>query len=324
MDLLVNFGWLVLGLVLLYYGAEWLVRGSSTLAISCGLSPLVVGLTVVAFGTSAPELVVSVKANLDGSGGMALGNVVGSNICNIALVLGVGAIISPISVVRQVVRQEMPILLTVTLLVLGFLYDGVVARWEGVVLTVTVVGYTIFSILQARRESKSEQHDGGDVPEEVIAAAREGGAKQVAFSSGLVVAGVVLLVVGADRMVFGGRAIADRFGVPEEVIALTLFAFGTSLPELATSVVASLKKQGDIVVGNVVGSCIFNLLAVTGITAMVAPIGRGTLTMVDLGLMLALTAIVWPMMRTGMSVRRLEGGVLLAVYLGYFAWLALA
>ncbi len=318
MELLANFAWILLGLVLLYYGAEWLVQGASTLAIRCGLSPLVVGLTVVAFGTSSPELAVSVGANLDGNGGMALGNVIGSNICNIALVLGVAAMVFPIAIQRQIVRREMPILLLASVIFVWFLRDGVISRGEGGILAVLIGIYVTSSLWLARSEPEDQSED---VSEEVIVHARDGGVLRITMDLGLVAIGILLLVIGANRMVYGGENIALSYGVSPEVIALTLFAFGTSLPELATSVVAAMKKQGDIVVGNVVGSCIFNILAVVGFTASVAPLSQGALMDLDLWIMLAISFLVLPMMWGRMRVDRWEGGILLLGYLTYFGWL---
>ena len=310
--------WVVAGLVLLYFGAEWLVRGSSELAIRFGISPLVVGLTVVAFGTSAPELVVSVKANLDGSGGMAIGNVVGSNICNIALVLGVGAVIFPLAIQRQVIRREMPVLLIATVVFLLMIKDGVIDRLEAGILFGGILVYVITSLVQARKEDPNVSED---LDPEVIKAAKTAGLARVFLNLFLIVIGAFLLVVGADRMVVGGESIARFYGVPEAIIGLTLFAFGTSLPELATSVVAAMKKQGDIIVGNAVGSCIFNLLAVVGLAGIIAPLKGEGVTIVHLAVMLAVTVILTPMMLHRMKLDRWEGVLLVAGYLGFTAWL---
>lgn len=318
---MIDIGWVVAGLVLLYFGAEWLVRGSSELAIRFGISPLVVGLTVVAFGTSAPELVVSVKANLEGQGGMAIGNVVGSNICNIALVLGVGAVIFPLSIHRQVIRREMPVLLVATAVFLLMMRDGVMDRLEAGVLFGGIVLYVITSLVEARKEDLDECDD---VPPEVIEAARKGGVGRLFLSILLIIGGGGILVVGADRMVTGGENIARFYGVSEAIIGLTLFAFGTSLPELATSVVAAIKKQGDIMVGNAVGSCIFNLLAVVGMAGMVAPLNGVGVTNVHLGVMLGVTVILMPMMWHRMKLDRWEGALLVIGYLGFTSWLILA
>jgi cation:H+ antiporter len=317
----IDIGWVIAGLVLLYFGAEWLVRGSSELAIRLGISPLVVGLTVVAFGTSAPELVVSVKANLTGEGGLAIGNVVGSNICNIALVLGLGAVIFPIAIQRQVIKREMPILLVASGVFLLMMRDGVMDRVEAGVLFAGVVLYTVTSLVEARRE-KSDGAD--DIPPEVIEAARNSGKGRLYFNIFLIILGGFTLVVGADRMVFGGENIARAFGVPGAIIGLTIMAFGTSLPELATSVVAALKKQGDMIVGNAVGSCIFNLLAVVGLAGLVAPMQDDGVTNVHYGVMLGVSAILMPMMWHRMKLDRWEGGLLVLGYLGFTAWLVMA
>jgi len=217
---LLDIGWVVLGLVLLYFGAEWLVQGASELAIRFGISPLVVGLTVVAFGTSAPELVVSVKANFEGNGGMAIGNVVGSNICNIALVLALGAVIYPLAIQRQVIRREMPVLLVSTAVFLLMMRDGVVDRVEAGILFGGVVLYIVTSLVQAQSEDINESDD---VPAELVEAARNGGKNRIYFNLFLVVVGALVLVAGADRMVFGGERIARFYGVPEAIIGLTLF-----------------------------------------------------------------------------------------------------
>jgi len=318
---MLNIGWVVGGLVLLYFGAEWLVRGSSELAIRFGISPLVVGLTVVAFGTSAPELVVSVKANLDGNGGMAIGNVVGSNICNIALVLGVGAVIFPIAIQRQVIRREMPILLVASTVFLLMMRDGVLDRLEAGVLFGGILLYIITSLVEAKKEDAEESDE---IPPEVIEAARSRGRGRLYLNIFLIISGGITLVIGAHGMVVGGEEIARFYGVPEAIIGLTLFAFGTSLPELATSVVAAIKKQGDIIVGNAVGSCIFNLLAVVGVAGLIAPLRGEGVTLIHYGVMLGAAVILMPMMWHRMRLDRWEGVLLVIGYLGFTTWLVMA
>jgi len=317
---MINFGWVVGGLVLLYFGAEWLVRGSSELAIRFGISPLVVGLTVVAFGTSAPELVVSVKANFAGNGGMAIGNVVGSNICNIALVLGLGAVIFPLAIQRQVIRREMPVLLVASTVFLLMMRDGVMDRLEAGVLFGGIVLYIITSLVEAKKEDPDSSDD---IPPDVIEAARNSGTGRLCFNILLIVGGGVVLVFGAEGMVFGGVKIARFYEVPEAIIGLTLFAFGTSLPELATSVVAAIRKQGDIIVGNAVGSCIFNLLAVVGMAGMIAPLEGEGVTTIHYGAMLAVALILMPMMWHRMKLDRWEGALLVMGYVGFTAWLVM-
>ena len=280
-----NFGWVILGLVLLYYGAEWLVKGSSDLALKAGISPLVVGLTVVAFGTSAPELLVSVSANLKDppQGDFALGNVVGSNICNLALVLGLAALIRPLSIHNQVLKREMPILLVATVVFVAMLWDGQVSRFEGILLVLGIIIYVVSSIIACRR--------GADLDFEVeelqedLESVVNAGPGLVMKSLLLILVGLGGLVIGADRLVAGGGALALAWGVPEAVIALTLVAFSTSLPEVATTVVAALKGKGDLAVGSAVGSCIFNLLVVIGLTAIIAPLSSVDLQTVDLWVM---------------------------------------
>lgn len=310
--------WLVLGLVLLYYGAEGLVKGAKDLSLRFGISPLVVGLTVVAFGTSAPELLVSLQANLKDppKGDMALGNVVGSNICNIALILAVGALIRPIVIHLQIVKREMPFLLLISAVFVFFLEDKTIARWEGGVLFAGVLFYTFLNFRKARQEPDSVTLD-------EISDDDEGEESSLVKDIFFIVIGMAGLVIGADRLVFGGSNLAERFGVSEATIALTVVAFGTSLPELATSVVAAIRRQGDLITGNAVGSCIFNLLCVVGIVALVAPISRTPeLHPADLIVMLAITVTIFPFMWSRRRLSRIEGGVLLAVYLGYVAHLA--
>ncbi|MFT7302573.1 MAG: cation:H+ antiporter [Akkermansiaceae bacterium] len=317
---MLDIGWVLGGLVLLYFGAEWLVRGASELAIRFGISPLVVGLTIVAFGTSAPELVVSIKANFDGNGGMAIGNVVGSNICNIALVLGMGALIFPIAIRRQVIRREMPILLVASTVFLLMMRDGVMDRLEAGFLFGGILLYIITSLVAAKRENPDESDE---IPPEVIEAARNSGRGRLYFNILLIIVGGITLVIGADSMVYGGERIARSYGVSEAIIGLTLFAFGTSLPELATSVVAALKRQGDIIVGNAVGSCIFNLLAVVGVAGLVAPLQDDGVTFIHYSVMLGATVILMPMMWHRMRLDRWEGALLVLGYLGFTTWLVM-
>ncbi len=311
----------ICGLVLLYYGAEWLVRAASEIAIRFGISPLVVGLTIVAFGTSAPELVVSVKANFQGNGGMAIGNVVGSNICNIALVLGMGALIYPIAIQKQVIRREMPILLTASVLFLFMMRDGLLGQLEAAVLFLGIILYVVTSLVAAKKEDPDSSEE---IPPEVVEAARDAGKGRLFFNLFLVLLGALTLVIGADQMVVGGENIAHFYHVPEAIIGLTLFAFGTSLPELATSVVAALKKQGDLIVGNAIGSCIFNLLAVLGLAGVISPLEGVGVFGLHYGVMLAVTCVLMPMMWQRMKLDRWEGGLLVIGYFAFTAYLVFA
>ena len=321
MDLLVDCLWLIIGLTLLYFGGEWLVKGAREISLMMGISPLVVGLTVVAFGTSAPELLVSLQANLlePPKGDMALGNVVGSNICNIALILGVGAAIRPMPVDRQVINREMPFLLVISVVFILLLRDGVIQQVEGLCLFAAVIAYTGFSLREARRTGLGDR---SVTPKDDEIAKRS--RKKTFANIGLLLAGVTALVIGADRLVAGGSNIARHFSVPEATIALTIVAFGTSLPELATSIVAAMRRQGDIILGNAVGSCIFNLLCVVGLTSSVSPLSRTSeLRNWDLGVMLAFTLIVFPFVWRDRLLGRRQGAILLAGYAGYVCYLAI-
>lgn len=339
MELTIHFLWLLAGLILLYYGAEWLVKGASEIALKLGVSPLVVGLTVVAFGTSMPELLVCLKANSpelmasvagwfgfevtvgDTSPDMALGNVVGSNIFNIALILGVAAMIRPIEIHSQLIRRELPILLFSSAVFVWMMRDLTLSRGEGCVLTAGIVIYVVTSIMQSKGDSLEGEME--EFSKEDVVSAKQAGAGRLLINFLLIAVGITALVIGADFLVVHGEQIAQAFGVPEVIISLTLFALGTSLPELATSIVASLKKQGDIVTGNAIGSCVFNLLAVLGVTAGVKPLIGGAISWTDLGVMLGLTIIIFPMMWSRMKLSRLEGVILTSAALGYAALVVL-
>ena len=322
MDLFVDCLWLIIGLALLYFGGEWLVKGAREISLMMGISPLVVGLTVVAFGTSAPELLVSLQANLldPPKGDMALGNVVGSNICNIALILGIGAAIRPMSVHRQVIKREMPFLLIISVVFILLLHDGQIQQVEGLCLFAAVIAYTALSLREARRAGLGEQAVTSESGEEVAKSSNTGTFANI----GLLLAGIGALVIGADRLVLGGSNIARHFNVPEATIALTIVAFGTSLPELATSIVAAVRRQGDIILGNAVGSCIFNVLCVVGLTSSISPLSRTSeLRNWDLGVMLAFTLIVFPFVWRDRLLGRGQGVILLFGYASYVCYLGL-
>ena len=322
MDLFVDCLWLIIGLALLYFGGEWLVKGAREISLMMGISPLAVGLTVVAFGTSAPELLVSLQANLldPPKGDIALGNVVGSNICNIALILGIGAAIRPMSVHRQVIKREMPFLLVISVVFILLLHDGQIHQIEGLCLFATVIAYTALSLREARRAGLGEQAVTSESGEEVAKSSNT----RTFTNIGLLLAGIGALVIGADRLVLGGSNIARHFNVPEATIALTIVAFGTSLPELATSIVAAIRRQGDIILGNAVGSCIFNVLCVVGLTSSISPLSRTSeLRNWDLGVMLAFTLIVFPFVWRDRLLGRRQGVILLFGYASYVCYLGL-
>lgn len=316
----VSFFLLGIGLVLLVGGAEALVRGASRLATAAGLSPLVVGLTVVAFGTSAPELAVSIGSASAGQGALALGNVVGSNIFNVLLILGVSALIAPLTVSTQLVRLDVPLGIGVSIGVLVLAMDGRIGQGEGLLLVLGMAGYTAFLIWQSRRASAPATT--------APAAASSGlGGTGVAVNVALVVGGLALLVLGARWMVDSAVDIARHLGVSDLVIGLTIVAGGTSLPELATSVLAGLRGERDIAVGNVVGSNLFNLMAVLGASALAAPDGLAVADAVlwfDLPVMIAVAVACLPVFFTGGTISRAEGGLFVGYYGAYTTYLILA
>jgi cation:H+ antiporter len=311
------------GLIFLVAGAEALVRGASLLALSVGMSPLVIGLTVVAFGTSAPELAVSVQSAFSGKADLALGNVVGSNIFNVLCILGLSALIVPLVVARQVVRQEVPVMIGVSLLLLLLALDGRVGRGDGGLLLGLLIAYTVFLVVQSRR-----QHQRGDagLPDGVPSASA-GWDRHPAMQLLLIVAGLGMLVLGATWLVDSAVRFAQYLGVSELVIGLTIVAAGTSLPEVATSLIAALRGQRDIAVGNVVGSNVFNILGVLGLSSLVGPTGIEVAPSVlafDLPVMIAVAIACLPIFFTGNLIARWEGALFLGLYAAYLAYVLLA
>lgn len=312
MDWFIQIAMGILGGVMLYYGAEFLVKGGVSIALKFKISPLVIGLTLVAFATSAPELAVSLGATLKGHGDVAMGNVVGSNICNIALILGLSALISPLPVNRKLLKLDMPLMMGASLLLAMFyLLNNGVNRWQGAIFFAGIITYTVWSIYASRKEGVSED-DGGDEVE----------IKEIKtwLSIVLVMGGLLILVYGAKFFVGCATFVAAKLGVPEAVIALTVVAFGTSLPELATSIVAALKNEQDIAIGNVVGSNIFNILCIMGVTPVIKPVAAMGITLLDMGVMLGVSLLLWGMMFFGKKLSRTAGGILLlvnCVYVGY-------
>jgi len=309
------------GGALLVAGAELLVRGASRLAVAAGISPLVVGLTVVAFGTSSPELAVTVGSAWSGQADVAVGNVVGSNIFNVLFILGVSALIVPLVVAQQLVRLDVPVMIAASVLMFVMALDGHVGRVDGLVLCAGLAAYTIFLIRQSRRETVAVQDEYAEAFGGPPADGRHWGLHVL-----LVVVGLALLVVGARWLVDAAVGVAAALGVSELVIALTIVAAGTSLPEVATSVLAAIRGERDIAVGNVVGSNVFNILGVLGAGSVVAPAGvavsSGALWF-DIPVMLAVAVAALPVFFTGYTIARWEGAVFLAYYVAYTAWLVL-
>jgi cation:H+ antiporter len=312
---------MLLGLVFLIGGAELMVRGAASLASAAGVSSLVVGLTVVAFGTSSPELAVSVVSAYKGQADIAIGNVVGSNIFNVLVILGLSAVIVPLVVAQQLVRFDVPVMIGVSLLLLPLGMDGRIGRIDGLLLTAGVLSYTIFLIWQSRRENslevKSEYESGFPAHP-----SPSGWVKNIL----LVLAGLAGLVLGSQWLVDSAVVIARAFGVSELIIGLTIIAAGTSMPEVATSVVAALRGERDIAVGNAVGSNIFNILCVLGISSLVSPAGihvsKAALAF-DIPVMIAVAVACLPVFFAGYVISRLNGMAFLAFYAAYLVYLLL-
>ena len=309
----------VLGLVLLVVGAEALVRGASRIAATLGISPLVIGLTVVAFGTSAPELAVSTSSALGGNTDVAIGNVVGSNIFNVLFILGLSAVIAPLAVARQILRFDVPLMIGVSLLLLVLALDGRVGLIDSVALTAGIVAYTGWAIVSSRRANKALVDE---YAEEF--GAQESSSRGIVIDVLLVLGGLALLVIGSEWLVNGATEFAEALGVSELIIGLTLVAAGTSMPELATSVIASIRGERDIAVGNVIGSNIFNILAVLGISGLVSGgdvvVADGALR-IDIPVMIAVAVICLPTFFTGRSIARWEGFAFMALYVAYVLYL---
>ena len=311
------------GLAGLVLGANLLVRGASKLALSFGISPLVVGLTIVAFGTSAPEVAVSVGAVLEGKTDLAVGNVVGSNIFNVLFILGISALITPLVVNSQLIRQEVPIMLGCSLLLLAVGLDGRIGWFDAALFTTLMAAYTVFLIVQSRRAGAAAEGDDDLQPVDV-----PGWDSRLPAQLGLIAVGLVGLVLGSEGLVTASVAFARQMGVSDVVIGLTIVAAGTSMPEVATSITAALKGQRDIAVGNVVGSNTFNILGCLGISGLAAGstglvLPPSVLTF-DIWVMLAVALACLPVFFTGREIARWEGGVFLGYYAAYVAYLILA
>lgn len=302
------------GFVLLYLGGESLVAGSVRLARRAGISPLAVGLTVVAFGTSSPELVVSLDAAWRGADGIVVGSVVGSNLCNLLLVLGLAALVRPIAVQRTLLRVDIPVLVGASGVLVWFLSDGWLTRTEGLLFLGALVLYVGFSLWRARRH-ESDPDDGVDETPPVPGLDR-------VPAGVLLLAGLGLLTVGANQFVGGSIQLARILDISETVIGLTVVAFGTSLPEISAGVLAAWRGQGDLAAGNAVGSCTFNILSILGASAVIRPLDPGGVTQTDLLLLMLAPLLLVPFAGTGLRLVRWEGALLLIAYIGYVGWRA--
>jgi cation:H+ antiporter len=312
----------IAGFGMLFVGGDVLVRGAARLATSLGISPLIVGLTVVAFSTSAPELAVTLQAAARGQADVAVGSIVGSNIANVLLILGLSAVIAPLAVAQQLIRVDVPLMIGASVLLLWLAWDGGVSRLEGGLLVTLLLGYILLAIGVARRETKRVQSEYAQAYGTVSMPKGQHWPMSVL----LIVSGVVLLVVGAQWLVEGAVVIARALEVSELIIGLTIIAAGTSLPELATSVIASLRGDRDIAVGNVVGSNIFNVLSVLGLTALVAPSGvpvAAAAVAFDIPVMIAVAVACLPIFFNGHRIARWEGAMFLGYYVAYLLYLLL-
>ena len=343
---LLDIGRVLLGLVLLVAGGELLVRGAAGLAARIGMSPLVVGLTVVAFATSAPELAVTLGAVLHGEPGLAVGNVVGSNIANVLMILGAAALILPLLVKLQLVRVDIPFMAAFSILFLLLATDGGLSRVDGLILFVLLVLYISVAIILSKREGRADDLQGpgasiatrsagrvgqtvGSTADTMSEAVQEVEVKDGSIGRDLLflLTGVALLIFGANILVSGATGIAKAFGVSELIVGLTVVAVGTSLPELATSIVAVRRGQRDLAVGNVVGSNIFNIGAVAGLAGVISPTGLpvpASALALDIPLMIAASLVLLPLAFTGKVIARWEGGLLLALYIAYLIYTVLA
>jgi len=298
------------GLILLYFGANWLVQGAITLALHLGLSPLIVGLTVVALGTSVPEALVSVQAAIGHQGGIALGNVIGSNILNIALILGLSAFLSPLKVDSHLVKADVPLLAGATFMLVVLLEDFHISRMEGAFLLLCIVGYVAGNIMTVKRTSPEENKiEGVEVPEDH--------SKNLWRDISFLFIGLIALAFGSNFLVTGAVDLARIWGLSEALIGLTIVSIGTGTPEMATALMAAYRKRADLAIGNAVGSNLFNIMFVLGIAALVAPLDGNGISSIDLYVMLGVTILLLPTVWTGRILDRKEGFLFLAIYVGY-------
>ena len=308
------------GVGVLYFGAEWLVRGSARLATSVGVSPIVLGLTVVSMGTSAPELVVSLVAALGGNGDLAIGNVMGSNLANIGLVLGISAIAKPLHVSGRVVTREVPVMLMITALLLPVIWDLQISRVEGLALLVVLCAYLAFVFRTAKDEDEEVLCEYEQFAKEAVGLTPWAAARDLA----LITMGIGALVLGAFAIRESAIALAEAMGISELVIGRTLVSIGTSLPELATSLVATWRGEADIAVGNIIGSNVFNIAAILGITATVSPLPVSPEVLrLEFPAVVIMSVLLVPIVRANLTIRRTEGVVLLGSYLALGAWVLL-
>lgn len=314
--MLISLLWLAAGVGLLTYGADRLVAGSSAIALRTGVSPLLIGLTIVAIATSSPELLVSLVAAFQGSSAIAVGNVIGSNIANIGLVLGTAALIFPVRGDQGVTRRELPLMVLIMLFLTALMYNQMITRYEGIALSLLLLAFLMYQIRVAQAQMSAF--------EETVQEVLQHQTVPMWLAIFYVVLGTACLYVGSEAFLKGAIQFGQLLGISEAVIGLTIVSVGTSLPELATTLAAALKKQTDMALGNIVGSNIFNVLAVLGITGAIMPLEAGSVSYLDLGYMLAVSFLLWGIMVWKQQVGRLVGGVLLFSYIAYIVFLLYA
>ena len=319
-----NLAWFAGGLVAMIVGAEALVRAGSWLASQLGIRPIIVGLTVVSIGTSMPELAVGVVAATEGNGSLAVGNIAGTNMVNLLLILGLSALILPLAMQMQTLRFDLPVIAAAGLLLWALAANGVLSRLDGLVLVLCAIAYTAALIRTSRRESREiDEEFAAEYGDENSAIAERSGAGRMARHVGLLLGGIVIVVVGADWLVDGAVGMARAFGVSDALIGLTVVAIGTSAPELVTTVVSTVRGERDIAIGNLLGSSIYNILLILGITALVPAHGLvldSNLVRVDIPIMVVATLACVPIFITGRRVGRVEGGAMMVAYLAYLAF----
>ncbi len=308
---------ILLGLGLLFVGGEGLLRGSVAIAEKLGVSTLLVSMVIVGFGTSAPELVVSTTAALKGAPNIALGNIVGSNIANVLLILGFSAVIAPVACTRREITRDALAVLVASLALVILALNGVIGRLAGLMMLAALVSYLSYAYLTERKNSKKNEafreRIKGDIGKPAMG---------FAIASAFCLGGLLFLVGGAYFLVEGATALAEKLGIPNSIIGLTLVAVGTSLPELATAIVAAYRKHANVVIGNIIGSNLFNILGILGVTAMISPIPfAGRIAEIDVWIMLVVAIVLSPVIWTGHMISRLEGGIFLTLYLVYITWI---
>jgi cation:H+ antiporter len=313
-----NVLWFLAGLAALVVGAEVLVRGGANVASRFGISPIVVGLTIVSIGTSAPELAVGVVAAVEDNGALAVGNIAGTNVVNLLLVLGLSALLAPLALEMRTLRFELPVMAGAAILLWLLVLDGVLSRFDGLVLAVGAVGYTVAVVRAARRENRQATAEFDD------AYPKPWTSRRTALHVGMVLAGIAIIVVGAERLVDAAVGMARGFGVSDALIGLTVVAIGTSAPELVTTVVSTVRGERDIAIGNLLGSSIYNILLILGVTCLVPAHGLAMppeLVRVDIPLMVGVAVACIPIFVSGRRVSRIEGGAMVAAYVAYLVFL---